>query len=262
MKGVVLVMNQQKQLKLTRPQQLPTLRLTPTAWAKLLYLRDAGNTEIGGFGIAAADDLLLIEDVSLVDQSCTAVAVEFDDTAVANFFDEQVDCGRRPEEFGRVWIHTHPGSSAQPSGTDEETFARVFGGTDWAVMFILARGGQTYGRLRYHLGPGVDVQLPVEIDYSRPFEGSDHAGWQAEYDRCVQEVIPVVSRRKPSPLELAAGVGTADEWPDEQWSAGDGFVENWSAEDWPADDWYNAWRDYVDPSDFPKEAADVCHHDC
>ena len=30
------------------------LRLSPTAWAKLLYLRDAGDSEVGGFGISAA----------------------------------------------------------------------------------------------------------------------------------------------------------------------------------------------------------------
>ena len=28
----------------------PVLRFSPTAWAKLLFLRDAGDTEIGGFG--------------------------------------------------------------------------------------------------------------------------------------------------------------------------------------------------------------------
>jgi len=27
----------------------PTLRFSPTAWAKLLYLRDLGETEVGGF---------------------------------------------------------------------------------------------------------------------------------------------------------------------------------------------------------------------
>ena len=38
-----------------------SLRLTPYAWAKLIYLRDLGETEVGGFGITAADDLLLVE---------------------------------------------------------------------------------------------------------------------------------------------------------------------------------------------------------
>ena len=49
----------------------PYLRLNPTAWAKLLYLRDLGDTEVGGFGISAVDDLLNVEDVQLVRQTCT-----------------------------------------------------------------------------------------------------------------------------------------------------------------------------------------------
>lgn len=145
-------------------------------------------------------------------QTCTPVAVEFDDAAVADFFDDQVDLGRQPAEFGRLWIHTHPGNSAQPSGTDEETFARVFGGTDWAVMFNLARGGQTYARLRYHVGPGADVELPVEIDYSQPFFGSDEDRWQDEYDRSVREPLPVLPASPRSRLKAAVDEGLADEW--------------------------------------------------
>ena len=71
----------------------PTLRFSPTAWAKLLFLRDAGDTEVGGFGISAADDLLFIEDVQLVRQVCTMASVAFDDASVADFFDRQVDAG-------------------------------------------------------------------------------------------------------------------------------------------------------------------------
>ena len=78
-------------------RQSPILRFNPTAWAKLLYLRDLGDTEVGGFGISAADDPLYIEDVQLVQQACTGVSVAFDDQAVADFFDQQVDQGRRPE---------------------------------------------------------------------------------------------------------------------------------------------------------------------
>ena len=88
---------------------LPALRFSPTAWAKLLYLREADESEIGGFGISAEDDLAYIEDVKLVRQSCTTVSVVFDDRAVADFFDEQIDRGLRPERFARVWVHTHPG---------------------------------------------------------------------------------------------------------------------------------------------------------
>src|SRR5690242_2541495 len=105
-KGVLTVMKKNHKAKATM-QQAPVLRFSPTAWAKLLFLRDAGETEIGAFGISAPDDLLLVEDVELVTQTCTYVTVEFDDAAVAAFFDEQVDLGRRPESFGRLWLHTH-----------------------------------------------------------------------------------------------------------------------------------------------------------
>src|SRR5262245_60333806 len=74
-----------------------TLRFSPYAWTKLLFLRDLGGTEVGGFGISAADDLSLIEDVLLVRQYSTAVNVRFDDGAVADYFDQQVDRGLRPE---------------------------------------------------------------------------------------------------------------------------------------------------------------------
>jgi proteasome lid subunit RPN8/RPN11 len=82
---------------------------------------------------------LFVEDVVLVAQECSVASVSFDDEAVADYFDRQVDRALRPERFGRIWVHTHPGSSPEPSATDEETFWRVFGRTDWAVMLILAR---------------------------------------------------------------------------------------------------------------------------
>src|SRR3954447_24583923 len=89
----------------------PPLRLTAYAWAKLLTLRDLGETEVGGFGVSRPGDLLLVEDVQLVRQLCTPVTVKFDDQSVADYFDSQVDEGRAPEEFGRIWAHTHPGDS-------------------------------------------------------------------------------------------------------------------------------------------------------
>jgi hypothetical protein len=161
--------------------QPPTLRFTPTAWAKLVFLRDLGATEIGGFAITAKDDPLLVEDVRLVRQCCTPFSVQFDDQAVADFFDEQVDLGRKPDQFARLWAHTHPGDSPMPSGTDEETFARCFGRCDWAVMFILAQGGETYARLRFGVGPGGSLVIPVEVDFTRGFAGSDHEAWAEEY---------------------------------------------------------------------------------
>lgn len=162
------------------------MRLTPYAWAKLEYLRDLGSTEIGGFGIARREDLLLVTDVRLISQDCDWASVRFDDEAVADFFENQVASGRSPQEFARIWIHTHPGGSAQPSGTDEETFACAFGGCDWAVMLILARDGDVFARIRFSVGPGGTMVLPVEVDYTQEFTGTDRTAWRAEYDACVR----------------------------------------------------------------------------
>jgi proteasome lid subunit RPN8/RPN11 len=169
--------------KKRRHQKL--LRFTPYAWAKLQFLRDLGPTEIGGFGISSKDDLLLVEDVGLVKQTCDWASVQFDDDDIARFFDEGVDAGLQPEQFGRIWIHTHPGGCPLPSSTDEATFMRVFGGCDWSVMFILAKGGASYARLKFRAGPGGQIVLPVGVEFGAPFEGASPAEWQTEYATCV-----------------------------------------------------------------------------
>ena len=164
----------------------PSLRFSPYAWAKLVYLRDRGETEIGGFGLSAEDDPLAVIDVLTVKQRCTPVTVAFDDAAVADLFDELVDQGIRPERFGRVWIHTHPGDCPLPSSTDEATFQRAFGRTDWSVMAILACGGASYARLSFHTGPGGALRIPVRVDYGQPFDAADWEAWEQEY---VEHVI-------------------------------------------------------------------------
>ena len=173
--------NTKKRPKKSRPLRRPKLRFTPTAWANLLFLRDLGPTEVGAFGIARSDDLLLVEEIQLVQQRCTETYVAFDDVAVAEHFEQQVDLGRRPEQCGRIWIHTHPGRSAQPSHVDVETFHRVFGHCDWAVMFILSRSGETYAELSWRHGGPTSIRLRVEVDYSQPFAASDHELWEDEY---------------------------------------------------------------------------------
>jgi hypothetical protein len=157
-------------------------------------LRDLGLTEVGGFGISAADDLLFVEDIQMVKQNCTPASVHFEDQSVADFFDRQVDAGLRPERFSRIWIHTHPDDSPRPSSTDERTFRRVFGPMEWAVMFILARGGQTFARLRFNVGPGGELTIPVSVDYSRPFAAANWELWREEYAANLLSIEPLSGR--------------------------------------------------------------------
>lgn len=200
-----------RQLRRPRERRLrkarrPVLRFSVTAWAKLQFMRDQGPTEVGGFGITSADDLLFVEDVYLLRQSCTSVTVKFDDVAVAEFFEDQVAAGRKPDQFARIWIHSHPGDSASPSFVDERTFRRVFGRCDWSVMFILAKGGQTFARIRYGIGPGGQIEIPVHVDFGKPFAASDAEGWQREYASTVQ-VLELM--HPPVKSGQAAGIGSA-----------------------------------------------------
>lgn len=151
-----------------------------------MCLRDAGDTEVGGFGISSRADPLRVEDVVLVPQRTTPTFVALDDVAVADHFDQQVDAGRSPDEFARIWLHTHPGQSPQPSPTDEQTFRRVFGACDWAVMGILARGGASYAQLYFAAGPGGSLRIPIKVDFDGSFPASDEDAWQDEYQRCVR----------------------------------------------------------------------------
>jgi proteasome lid subunit RPN8/RPN11 len=196
----------------------PVLHFTPTAWAKLLFFCHYGDTEVGGFGVTRPNDLILVDEFLTVKQKTTLASVEFDDAAVADFFDAQVDAGRNPEQFARIWLHSHPGDCPGPSATDEETFQRVFGACTWAVMFILARSGETYARLRFNVGPHGGLLIPVRVDYAAPFAGSDHAAWEREYLTNVQ----------PEPLTLGSFGGDlfADVYGDRDDVDGLSFPEN------------------------------------
>ncbi len=172
-----------------------TLRFGPTAWAKLLYFRDKSPNEVGGFGISAPDDLLFIQEFIAIKQEVTCVSVRFDDEAVSQFFDQQVDLGRKPEQFARIWLHTHPGESPDPSTTDEATFKRVFGGCQWAVMAVVAQDDSTYARLSFNIGPGGQILIPTDVDFSRDFAPSDHSAWDAQFQA---DIMPMEWLNRPA----------------------------------------------------------------
>jgi hypothetical protein len=187
--------------RLNRP-----LVFTPRAWLKLQYLCHAGPTEVAGFGLSDPDDPLRLDDVLVVRQRCTFATVSLDDAAVADLFDRMADAGIPPARFARIWLHTHPGASVEPSPTDEETFDRVFGGCDWAVMAILGRTGRTSARLRVHAGPGATVDLSTAVDWSElpafARDGLDPhlADWTREYETLVDEIIPPEMPRRGDPF--------------------------------------------------------------
>ena len=57
------------------------LMLSPLAFLKLQFFLHAGETEIGGFGVSRAYDLLYVDDFVSLPQAVSCVTVEFDDAA-------------------------------------------------------------------------------------------------------------------------------------------------------------------------------------
>lgn len=134
------------------------------AWEKLTYMKKKATTEISGFGVTDPENPLYIEDFEIITQKCTAVSTEFDDKARMKFQEDMIEQGLMPVNFLRVWIHTHPGMGASPSSTDEETFYRVLGGCDWAVMFILGENNKYTCTLQYNKFPVGRFSIPMKVE--------------------------------------------------------------------------------------------------
>ena len=91
------------------------------------------------------------------------------------------------------------------------------------MMFILAREGESYARLRFNVGPCAEMVVPVSIDYSRAFAGCDVEAWKEEYLANVQ----VEGRNLPS-QKISSDAHTP------------------VTEDESVDDWYENWFEYTE----------------
>jgi proteasome lid subunit RPN8/RPN11 len=129
--------------------------LEPKAFLKLQFLCHSLPTEVGMFGLTDEQDPMRVRDFVLTKQRTTPVQVDFDDVGISDYhYEYGMTRQLSPDLYFAHWWHTHPGSSATPSGTDEETFSRVFAQRGWAVMGIMSRTGEFYARLRCSAGKG------------------------------------------------------------------------------------------------------------
>lgn len=178
-----------------------TLRFTPYAYAKLLYMQRLGDTEVAGYCITGTDDPLLITDFKLIKQECTSVEFDLDKDDMAEYQESMIDAGLAVWQSSRILAHTHPGNSPNPSLVDEENFKRSFTIPDWAIMFIIADSGDTYCRMKINVGPGVVKEMDVEIDWSIPFGGSDCGKWFSEYkDKVSKMKFKMTGKEKLAPI--------------------------------------------------------------
>lgn len=165
-----------------------TLRITAYAYAKLLWMRDRGNTEVAAFATTATKDPLLVTDFRLIKQKCTNVTFDLDTDDLVEDVEKTLDEGLSPWMTHNILCHTHPGNCPNPSLTDEENFKQAFSHPNWAIMLIIAQDGSTYCRLKINTAPGVEKLLRVQIDFTQEFTASDHTAWEKEYKEKVKEV--------------------------------------------------------------------------
>jgi len=170
------------------------LRFSAFAYAKLIFWRDCGQTEIGCYGLTETDDPLLITDLRMIKQVCTSISVDFDKDDSIAFVEEMADKNIPLWSCQSVFIHSHPGDSPCPSQADEENFRDNFSIANCSIFYIIARSGKDYARMRFNVPPGMDVDIKTRIDYSVPFKASNHEAWEKEYDEKViekkYEIIP------------------------------------------------------------------------
>lgn len=167
----------------------PVIRFNQYATAKLDFMIDNFDHEVGGFLISSSKDPLEVIDFILVKQRASAASFEFDDDGLTDFYHDMAKAKIAPWRCLRLWAHTHPIMSANPSGVDENIFATKFlnkkvpgCNQPWAGMFIRSKTSENYFRLAYNLPdtPLFQVICEVAIDTSLPFQASDPDKWMKE----------------------------------------------------------------------------------
>lgn len=198
-KTPILTLPERREVALVRGVAINKLRFSPYAWAKYNWMRDRSNNEVAAFGISSRSDITYIEDIRLLKQTVSGASAEFDEDDIPRYLDDMIDEGYQPLECMRIWLHTHPGHSASPSGTDEKTFEEAFGRADWAVMCILAQGGEIKAKVCLTAANGQfrhDFTIPITVDCTGAFSGvtkEDVERWEDEYVKYVQCRTYVVS---------------------------------------------------------------------
>ena len=217
----------------------PVLQFSPYAWRKLLFLRDISQNEVCALGISDKNSPLHVVDLVVPKQPVSEVSCNLDMDSVADIYADFAEQNKPVEEFGRVWLHTHPGTSSQPSGTDERTFATNYGNCEWGVMFILARNGSTYSRMSLS---AFDLQLltDVVINWNTAFPASCEKEWAAEYTKAVSQkpvYVPLIQPHSAHPTKLTSRKK------EKLLLAYDPNLEWWESEDEAQEEAYDLWDD-------------------
>jgi proteasome lid subunit RPN8/RPN11 len=180
------------------------------------------NREVSGFGIANDPDRpLYIDDFVVISQISNEMFTSISEDALANHYEDMAERGFEVKQFGRVWIHTHPEISANPSHIDEQTFMERFGDADWAVMAIMSKTGDSYARLKINnFVIPTEQKLDWQVDwdaFNSMHQGlpvcPDFSAWAMELDQLVERPSQLYEEDK---MLRVAFTTPPEAWPEDQ----------------------------------------------
>lgn len=179
--------NTQTKYQTTPPDKMKVSELVFSmyAWQKLQYFCHADSCEVSGFLKTHPQAPFYVQDLVLTKGEYSVAGVKMDPVAVNEYMTNELIEGRPV----RMWWHTHPGNSASPSMVDEDQLSTEFSNCNYFVMFIHAKGGENYCRLRLGIeGTKMyfDQNIPVRVETRlRQTDKIDVEAWQKEYSDAV-----------------------------------------------------------------------------
>lgn len=144
--------------------------LSELAFAKLRWFRlNCNENNICGYNVAkpsflevslmgisaSEEDIGFITDFVCIPQEASMALTEPTDEGFAKHWEDMlIDRDISIIRCARFWAHTHPGTSPEPSSTDNDTFKKWYNDSDFGVMYILADGNDscTVKHMSNHFG--------------------------------------------------------------------------------------------------------------
>ena len=127
----------------------PTVYIPPEVYAQIMaYVNATRNEEISGVGTVRVvnPNVLIVEQIFLVDQDCSASETDLDPEALGEFLGDFMTNGGDPEAL-KLWWHSHAWMDTFWSGTDDQTIAKEFSYTGWLLSLVFNKRGDLLGRL-------------------------------------------------------------------------------------------------------------------
>ena len=116
---------------------------------KLKYFVDIADGEISGMAKSVYDeenDEIIVEDLIIFEQECTAATTDISDESMAKFLFELSKNGEDPSHWN-LWWHSHADMDVFWSGTDDATIQEHIGTNDYLISLVANKKGELKARL-------------------------------------------------------------------------------------------------------------------